>query len=89
ITQEQYRHQFQRYCRSNGITVITPYELRHTFVSIAKCLPEGDVKSVIGHSANMDTFGVYGHEMSGDLERISNSLSQVFDNLLTSKESVV
>ena len=89
ISQEQYRHQFQRYCKANGITVITPYELRHTFVSIAKCLPEGDVKSIIGHSQDMDTFGIYGHEITGDLERISASLSSVFDTILQPKENAV
>lgn len=48
----------RRCCEYNGITVVTPYELRHTFVSIAKKLPEGFVKTVIGHSKSMDTFGV-------------------------------
>ncbi|MEE1014099.1 MAG: tyrosine-type recombinase/integrase [Clostridia bacterium] len=82
ISQELYRHRFQQYCKSNGITPITPYELRHTFVSIAKALPEGDIKNLVGHSANMDTFGTYGHEVSGDLERVSESLSNVFQTVL-------
>lgn len=29
----------RRCCEYNSITVVTPYELRHTFVSIAKSLP--------------------------------------------------
>ncbi len=45
----------RRCCEYNGITVVTPYELRHTFVSIAKSLPAGMVKSIVGHSESMDT----------------------------------
>lgn len=87
FSQERYRHRFQQYCRVNGITVITPYELRHTFVSISKRLPEGDLKSIVGHSENMDTFGVYGHEVTGDIKRISGALTDVFDDVLS--DSVV
>jgi len=36
-----YRERWQKYCESNNITRTTPYELRHTFVSVAKTLPAG------------------------------------------------
>ena len=61
---------------------MTPYELRHTFVSIVKSLPEGDVKTVVGHSKNMDTFGIYGHMLEGDLERIAGEIEGKFSELL-------
>ena len=82
LTQNQYYNSFKRYCIANNITPISPYELRHTFISIAKRLPEGDVKALVGHSLDMDTFGTYGHEMDGDSERVSNLLNDVFSNIL-------
>lgn len=72
----------RRYCKYNGITVVTPYELRHTFVSIAKKLPEGFVKTVIGHSKSMDTFGVYGHALTGDDEATTAALEDAFRSVL-------
>lgn len=71
-----------RYCRHNGITGVTPYELRHTFVSVAKTLPVGLVKSLVGHSRSMDTYGVYGHELQGDSSARTDALDSVFDRLL-------
>lgn len=78
LTQRYYYSRWSKYCESNDISYISPYELRHTFVSIVKSLPEGDVKSIVGHSKNMDTFGVYGHEMEGDRIRIANNVEDVF-----------
>lgn len=71
-----------RYCKYNNIPVCTPYELRHTFVSIAKVLPAGLVKSLVGHSEDMDTFGVYGHELNGDAQQQANALNSIFSRLL-------
>ena len=81
-SQEHYRHCWERYCRSNEIEYVTPYELRHTFVSIAKQLPEGEVKMLVGHSQNMDTFGVYGHEVNGESEKTANELEKLFASYL-------
>lgn len=48
----------------------TPYSLRHTFISMVKYdVPETMVKSIVGHSVSMDTFGTYGHRVDGDLQR--------------------
>lgn len=77
-----YYHRWRRYCRSNGIPEISLYELRHTFVSVVKQLPEGDVKALVGHSHDMDTFGVYGHQMTGDNERIAGNVNDVFITIL-------
>lgn len=70
------------YCEYNGITVVTPYELRHTFVSIAKSLPAGMVKSIVGHSKSMDTFGVYGHAIKGEDAAITAALEDAFRSVL-------
>ena len=45
-TQRTYREHWKRYCKSNNIPYVTPYELRHTFVSVAQVLPEGQVKQI-------------------------------------------
>jgi integrase len=84
-SQQDYRNHLKRYCKANGIPKVTPYELRHTFVSIAKSLPEGVVKPLVGHSVSMDTFGVYGHFLDGDGNKTASLLSDVFKQLLTVK----
>ena len=81
-TQLQFRGRWYTYCNHNGIPHITPYELRHTFVSIAQQLPDGLVKPIVGHSKNMDTFGVYGHGVDGYDTIASQQLSKVFKELL-------
>lgn len=85
-TTETYRKFFQRYCKANGIPKTTPYELRHTFVSLAQSLPEGWVKQLVGHSKSMDTFGVYGHAVSGMDRQITSALDGVFTSILGQQE---
>jgi integrase len=85
-TTETYRKFFQRYCNANGIPKTTPYELRHTFVSLAQSLPEGWVKQLVGHSKSMDTFGVYGHAVSGMDRQITSALDGVFTSILGQQE---
>lgn len=77
-----YRAHWQRYIESNELVYRTPYELRHTFVSIAKQLPEGLVKNLVGHSKSMDTFGVYGHEIEGEAESTAKMVNGLFLNIL-------
>lgn len=49
---------------------VSPYCLRHTFVSMTKSqLPDALMRQVVGHSKSMDTLGVYGKQISGDLEQ--------------------
>lgn len=71
----------------NGIVAATPYEMRHTFVSVNKDMPEGLKKMVIGHSKDMDTEGTYGHEMQGDMERAAEYIDAAFDRLLSGLKS--
>lgn len=82
-----YRHRWKRYCRANGIPELSLYELRHTFVSVIKQLPEGDVKALVGHSRDMDTFGTYGHQLTGDSERIAGNVNDVFITILRKMDS--
>lgn len=62
----------------------TLYSLRHTFVSIVSSqthLAEGTIKTLIGHSESMDTFGTYKHEVSGELERAAEVINLTFERL--------
>ena len=85
-SQSTYRHRWKRYCEAAGIPYISPYEMRHTFVSMVKALPEGEVKALGGHSRSMDTFGVYGHGVEGEGERIASKLEAIFQELLAQEE---
>lgn len=82
VGEPAYRRRWKRYCEVNGIPYVTPYELRHTFVSAVQGLPEGWVKTLVGHSRAMDTFGVYGHEMAGQQQRIAAGVEAVFRDIL-------
>lgn len=85
IRQRTYRTAWYRFCEHNGIAPISPYEMRHTFVSATKKMPEGLKKLVIGHSDDMDTEGVYGHLMTGDLEEAAAFIQGAFDEILEKK----
>ena len=39
------------------------------------------MKSVVGHSSSMDTFGVYGHEIEGDRHRAAKIIDGVFQSV--------
>jgi integrase len=70
------------YRKQNGIDC-SLHELRHTLVSLAKGdVPEQLLKRAIGHTESMDTFGVYGHDVEGDMQRVADLLDGVFDELL-------
>lgn len=81
-SQVRYRRHWQRYCAANGIPYITPYELRHTFVSVVKNLPEGEIKSLVGHSKSMDTFGIYSHAIDGEEQQVAIRVNSLFVELL-------
>lgn len=71
-----------------GAPATSPYSLRHTFVSMLKnAIPEQMLKSIVGHSVSMDTFGVYGHTMEGDQQALSAALNSFFGaSRITSEE---
>ena len=87
LKQQTYRRYWYRYCEANGIPRTTPYEMRHTFVSVAKSLPEGQLKQLVGHTKNMDTFGVYAHEVSGELQQTASRLDEIFSEILGEKHT--
>ena len=74
--------ELQAYCTANGLTPCSLYELRHTFVSVVKTLPAGEVKDLVGHSEDMDTFGVYAHTLAGDAENTARAVNGVFLRVL-------
>lgn len=80
-TRRYYRN-WRAYKKDRKISDCTPYELRHTFVSIVKSLPEGFLKKIVGHSKDMDTFGVYGHEVDGELEYIADRVYDIFSAII-------
>lgn len=83
INQRRYRGAWKRYCKHNGFCdMTTPYELRHTFVSVTDELPTGLKKMVVGHSQSMDTEGVYGHQKQGDMARAAKYIEEAFDSAL-------
>lgn len=81
-----YRKHWIRFCESNEMSRTTPYEMRHTFVSVAKNLPAGQVKSLVGHSKNMDTFGIYGHVLEGDEEELASEINVLFEKIAARKK---
>lgn len=87
IQQKKFRTSWQRYRQHNGITgASTPYEMRHTFVSITDDMPLALKKLVVGHSENMDTEGIYGHQKSGDLDRAASYIDCAFDKVFQEEE---
>ncbi len=83
--EKQLYRRWKMYCNANGLPAVSPYELRHTFVSIVKTLPEGEIKGLVGHSQNMDTFGQYGHALTDDAARTAKAVEDRFTQLLESK----
>lgn len=74
----------QRYCKENHLSIITPYRLRHTFVSLMKnVLTEAQLKLTVGHTDSMDTLGVYGHELEQDHIDTGQVLQSYFNQLLS------
>lgn len=67
---------WRRYREALGITAATPYEMRHTFVSINPDLPDAIMRPIIGHSTRMDTRRVYSHmtqKQKGEAAEIINA----------------
>lgn len=67
------------YQRSNGIDPpVSLYELRHTFVSlIDDAVPPAQLRRMVGHSRNMDTYGWYSHAVTGRDDAAAQTVSVV------------
>lgn len=87
-SERSYYGAWQRYCKAHEIPPTSLYELRHTFVSIVKVLPAGEVKSWVGHSSNMDTFGIYAHALRDDVTRVADDFAGLYQRLLQPFEEV-
>lgn len=81
---KSYWKRWKSYCESNNIQRTSLYELRHTFVSVVKALPEGQIKAIVGHSRNMDTFGTYSHEVEGELQETADRINDLFEAIIGS-----
>lgn len=76
---------WRAYSKQHGIEC-SVHELRHTFISINKAdMPLELLKSVVGHSASMDTIGIYGHEVDGDKERAARIMEDTLQKKLMSR----
>lgn len=78
-----YYKRWNAYCGHHNMPPVTPYELRHTFVSAVKSLPEGYLKDLVGHSKDMDTYGTYSHEMKGDMQEVAEMVQDIFKQILS------
>lgn len=83
---DTYYDRWRAYQKANGIEPqISLYEMRHTFVSAAKSLPEGQLKQLVGHSKSMDTYGTYSHILTNDAEETAEAVQDIFDMLLSNR----
>ena len=74
--------QWRTWCQQNGLK-LSLHEIRHTFVSVNKAdLPLELMKATVGHSSTMDTYGVYGHQIEGEMHRAATIVDSVFDRIL-------
>lgn len=74
--------QWARYRIQHGITS-SIHEIRHTHISWLKSrAPEPLLKREVGHGVNMDTYGIYGHAVDGEMQIIADTVDSVFMRFL-------
>lgn len=79
-------HHLEKLCEERGFK-ICPYSLRHTYVSLmANTMPEQMLRSLVGHSISMDTFGVYKHIVNGELQQAAQLTDLTFDKIKESEQ---
>ena len=81
-TMRAYYRRWGIYQAQHGIPHTSLYEMRHTFVSAAKTLPAGQLKQLVGHSEDMDTYGTYSHVLANDAEKTAKNLDAVFGKII-------
>lgn len=91
IDHNTYRRTLRRYFEHNGIgkrilsngeeRYITPYEFRHTWVSVNDDMPDGLKKRAAGWSKSFDGDN-YNHQLKSDAERIANYEDSKFISML-------
>lgn len=71
------------FCKHENFAHTSLHELRHTMISILKNqLPAPLLKQIVGHSEDMDTFGVYGHEVDGETSESAKIINSTFNNII-------
>lgn len=76
---------WHRYAQHHGITQ-TVHELRHTFISLnLHGMPVALLQRIVGHATSMDTAGVYGHAMDGDLKMSAQIMDDLFAKFIGSE----
>ena len=64
------------------------YSLRHTFISFMKSvLPQEVIKDIVGHSASMQTFEVYGHILDDESRKAAEVIDLTFGDTFGDTES--
>lgn len=80
LDNEQSLYNYWRFYQCcNGIDPpISLYELRHTFVSMVEdAVSPAQLRRMVGHSKNMDTYGWYSHAVSGRDDATAQTVSGV------------
>ena len=67
----------------------TVYSLRHTFISFLRDeMPSEMMKSIIGHSASMDTYATYGHYIEGSERKSAEIIDLTLGDIFGDSESI-
>ena len=45
------------------------------------------MKQLVGHSEDMDTYGIYAHEIDSDKEEAARMIQKIFERILNEKRS--
>ena len=87
ITPIYYSKHWHSFCEHNGISKVTPYELRHTFVSVSAEMPEGMLQKLVGHTKSMDSFGTYGHAYNEMRKQTAEKSNEIWQKVLGSDKT--
>ena len=69
--------------KQHGLTAVTIHEMRHTNISyLQDGVPLNALKHMVGHTQNMDTSRIYGHEIDGAAEQTARTVEAVFSKLI-------
>ena len=85
LSKKNARRTFQLTTQAKAEVEVQRAMLRHTYISVNKEMPAGPKKMVVGHSKDMDTESVYGHELAGGLEKAANYTEQAFGEIIGKK----
>lgn len=75
-----------KYRNALGITSCTPYEMRHSFVTLNPNIPDAILRPMIGHSTRMDTRRVYGHQTQNQLAEAAKLVDYNLADILSEPE---